>query len=344
MAQLDALYSIAKLMRESKNEGYPLCFVEFLPDELDHAQVVINQGYLPVGRNTVSNDVHLGGDQPNKAIIAGPNGAGKSIYLKMIGCNELLAHALGIAIAESMQTSWFDAIRTCINVGESVKDANSKFQAEKKRMDRIIAEYEYYTSLQPSYRALLLADEPLSGTTEAIAARKINYNYIQPTQHSKHFSMFMATHNKELPKLTDEAGYANYQVSFQLTPAGLPEPTFKVTPGKPEWWFSDTEEDKRRQDLFVDYTTTLKNLEGYTRELAQVKQTRDFYRNRLEEYDRGSQTWIEMNQRAATNQDIEELNEGRVDRLKSYQIAQAELERIMKLIAQERRKINEWKS
>ena len=47
---------------------------------------------------------------------------------------------------------------------------------------------------------------------------------------------------------------------------------------------------------------------------------------------------------ASGEADIEELNEGRVDHLKSYQIAQAELERIMRLIAQERRKINEWKS
>ena len=329
-------------MRESKSGGYPLCFVDFLPNELEQAQVTIKGGMLPLGGNMVPNDVELGESAPNKMIIAGPNGAGKSIYLKMIGCNELLAHTLGIAVADSMSTSWFDAIRTCINPSESIIDGNSKLQAEKMRMDCIMDEFKYNALIKSSYKGLFIADEPLSGTRETIASDLILEDY-QQMENKKQLAICMATHNQKLTELADRGNYANYQVCFAQTEQGLPEPTFRVSPGKPEWWFSDDPTSREGQKLFVRYTVALKQVEFYKKKLPQMEKVRHFYSSKLERYERDCHAWKVENSSTITPEDIARLEKGREGHLQEYQVIQAEVDRIKKLITQEQRKIDSWR-
>ncbi len=87
IGELDALYSIAKLMRTSGQEGHKFCFAEFLHEDCNCAQVRIENGTLLMVPDSTPNSMTLGFDEANKATLTGPNGAGKSVFIKMFGGN-----------------------------------------------------------------------------------------------------------------------------------------------------------------------------------------------------------------------------------------------------------------
>lgn len=265
VAYLDALFALAKSIRSKQG-----CFVEWLPAEDTQAQIQIEDGIFVGLPKALPNSVALGGDCANKAIVTGPNGAGKSIFIKMVGSNVILAHAFGIAFAKRAHMHWFTCLRTSIDTGESVADELSRMQAQKMRMDSVMNELIAATQADKTAKGLFLTDEPLSGTTHTIAARKLE-NYCDRIGSIAQMCGIMATHNEEPTKFADK-GFVNYQVCIEELPNGMFRPLFKVIPGIPEWWFANDPETVRKQDLFVDYTVAQKHKTNVEKELKALSQ------------------------------------------------------------------------
>ncbi len=269
IGELDAVYAIAKLMREHRASDQSFCFVDFLPEDSDHAQARIENGTLLMVPNSKPNSMALGFDDANKAILSGPNGAGKSVCIKMFGCNVVLAHAFGIAAAERMELHWLTKLYTSIDTSESVADEMSRFQAQKARMDSVLNAIEYNNRQYPQARFMFLTDEPLSGTTPNLAAMYMNEMCEKMRQLSQLVSV-MATHS-EAPTKFEGNGFVNYQVCVETYRNGLCRPSFKVALGIPEWWFSSDEHAQQQQKSFADYTTTLKLKDKLEKELERLR-------------------------------------------------------------------------
>ena len=266
IGELDALYSIAKLMRMSEQEGHKFCFVKFLPEDSECAQARIKNGTLLMVPNSKPNSMALGFDDANKANLTGPNGGGKSVFIKMFGCNTILAHACGVAVAEEMELHWLSILRTSIDPSENVKDEMSRFQAQKDRMDSVINAVTYLIEKEPGARAMFLTDEPLSGTTPNLAAMYMSEN-CERIKDMPQLIGIMATHNEE-PTKFGGSGFVNYQVCVETLPNGLLVPSFKVAPGIPEWWFSMDPQAREKQKKFADYTTSVKHKKNLEKELG----------------------------------------------------------------------------
>jgi len=263
IAHLDALFALAKSVR-SKNG----CFVDWLSEQDTQAQMQIEDGIFVALPHAMPNSVSLGVDCANKAIVTGPNGAGKSIFIKMVGSNVVLAHAFGIAFASKARMHWLSMIRTSIDTGESVADELSRMQAQKMRMDSVMNELVSATQKDQTAKGMFLTDEPLSGTTHKIAARKLE-NYCDRIGSISQMCGVMATHNEEPTKFTDK-GFVNYQVCIEELSNGMFKPLFKVIPGIPDWWFANDPETARKQDLFVDYTVAIKHKTNIEREFSSL--------------------------------------------------------------------------
>ena len=264
IAYLDALFALAKSVRSKHG-----CFVEWLPDEDTQAQMQIEDGIFVALSKATPNSVSLGVNCANKAIVTGPNGAGKSIFIKMVGSNVVLAHAFGIAFASNMRMHWLSLLRTSIDAGESVADELSRMQAQKMRMDSVMNELIGLTEKDRTAKGMFLTDEPLSGTTHTIAARKLQV-YCDRIGTIPQMCGVMATHNEEPTKFVDK-GFVNYQVCIEELPNGMFKPLFKVAPGIPGWWFSTDPETVRKQDLFVDYTVAIKHKTNIEKEIRIIE-------------------------------------------------------------------------
>jgi hypothetical protein len=263
IAHLDALFALAKSVR-SKNG----CFVDWLSEQDTQAQMQIEDGIFVALPHAMPNSVSLGVDCANKAIVTGPNGAGKSIFIKMVGSNVVLAHAFGIAFASKARMHWLSMIRTSIDTGESVADELSRMQAQKMRMDSVMNELVSVVQKDQTAKGMFLTDEPLSGTTHKIAARKLE-NYCDRIGSISQMCGVMATHNEEPTKFADK-GFVNYQVCIEELSNGMFKPLFKVMPGIPDWWFATDPETARKQDLFVDYTVAIKHKTNIEKELSSL--------------------------------------------------------------------------
>ena len=263
---LDAIFSIAKLIRMNKGKPSQLCFVDWLPDGGTKAQLVIQNGTLLVMPKAQPNSMSLGFQEANKAILTGPNGAGKSVFIKMLGSNTILAHAFGIAAAEKMSMHWLSMLRTSIDPGESLADDLSQMQAQKVRMDSVIDELAHVTKNDSYAKGMFLTDEPLSGTTHNIAAMFME-DYCEFIGPISQMCGVMATHNEEPTKFGDK-GFVNYKVCIEELANGTFKPLFKVEPGIPEWWFSSDPAVKKKQKHFVLYTVAIKHRTNIEKEIA----------------------------------------------------------------------------
>ncbi len=278
---LDALFSIAKLIRQNKDKPSRLCFVDWLPDKEERARVDIKNGTLLIMPNAEPNSMRLGFENPsNKAILTGPNGAGKSIFIKMLGSNVILAHAFGIACAESLSMHWLERLRTSIDPAESVADDLSKMQAQKVRMDNVVNELLHVTEKDKTKKGMFLTDEPLSGTTAGAASRKLRA-YCDRIGVISQMSGVMATHNEE-PTHFEDKGFVNFKVCIKEQ-GNVFLPSFKVEPGIPEWWFSKDSEGQKKVDNFIDYTVAIKHKSNLEESISSFSKKYDELEELLEE-------------------------------------------------------------
>jgi len=118
---------------ELKSLGHPL-----IPD---HKRVV--------------NDMLIGGEKV--VVITGANMAGKSTFLRSLGINTVLAFA-GCPVCASTFRSGFMGLYSSMRTADSLKDEESYFLAEIKKLQLIVRRMETGEPL------LILLDEVLKGT------------------------------------------------------------------------------------------------------------------------------------------------------------------------------------
>jgi hypothetical protein len=107
------------------------------------------------GQKRVSNDLMLTTEKV--VVITGANMAGKSTFLRSVGVNMVLAY-MGAPVCASMYRCGYLKLHSSMRTADSLKDEESYFLAEIKKLRLIVKEMEGGTPM------LILLDEVLKGT------------------------------------------------------------------------------------------------------------------------------------------------------------------------------------
>jgi len=156
IAQLDCLISLS---RASSSLGSPSC----RPTLVDADRSVLDFQDLrhPCMVNTVSdfipNDIQLGGDSPNIALLTGANAAGKSTVLRMSCIAAILAQVGCYVPAESARLTPIDRIMSRLGAHDNIFAAQSTFFVELAETKKILSE--------ATPRSLVILDELGRGTS-----------------------------------------------------------------------------------------------------------------------------------------------------------------------------------
>jgi hypothetical protein len=106
-------------------------------------------------KKRVPNDLRI--DSEKIVVITGANMAGKSTFLRSIGVNMVLAYT-GCPVCATQFSSGFLGLHSSMRTTDSLKDEESYFLAEIKKLQLIVQEMERGKSM------LILLDEVLKGT------------------------------------------------------------------------------------------------------------------------------------------------------------------------------------
>ncbi len=246
VAELDALYGLACIVKESMGTKRPFSFVKF--DESKPLHIDFKNSWIPVVENAVPNSLRFGLNHPTKLVITGPNGGGKSTVLKSLGHCAVMAQSWGIVPAQSASMSMFSTIRTCLHPHEDIAEGMSTFMAEKGRVDQIKADILQKRS--STKRSMILLDEPYKGTVDAESAERI-YNFGKAIASFNNSIVCIATHvHKPILLAQDTNGaFANRQIVIKELPNGQFKREFRLADGPATWWF----EDIQKRSRFVDW-------------------------------------------------------------------------------------------
>ncbi|CAK5264723.1 unnamed protein product [Mycena citricolor] len=196
MAELDCLFSLAKA---SSAIGEPRCRPEFVEGEsawvdfrqLRHPTLCMNakvESFIP-------NDVRLGGEMGNIALLTGPNMAGKSTVMRMTATGVIMAQLGMLVPAQSARLSPVDAILTRMGAYDNMFSNASTFKVELDECCKILRD--------ATPKSLVILDELGRGTSTfdgmAIAGAVLH----QLATHTLPLSIF-ATHYSSL---TDDFTY-----------------------------------------------------------------------------------------------------------------------------------------
>lgn len=192
IAQIDCLYSFAKVSREYKY----IC-----PDVDDSLVIDIHQGrhpvierQMPIGEEYVANDVLLDTDRQQIIILTGPNMAGKSALLRQTALITLLAQIGCFVPAESARIGLVDKIFTRVGASDNISVGESTFMVEMNEASNIL------NNLSP--RSLVLFDELGRGTStyDGISIAWAIIEHIHENPKSRCRTLF-ATHYHELNEM-----------------------------------------------------------------------------------------------------------------------------------------------
>ena len=154
ICEVDAAASLARVARDFD-------FVK--PRVVDSPVVIVKGGRHPLQQLVVDtfipNDVALGAEGVNGAIITGPNFSGKSVYLKQVGIIVFLAHVGSFVPADDAIVGLVDRIFTRIESLETCTVAQSTFSIDLNQMAAALR--------RCTRRSLLLIDEFGKGTAPA---------------------------------------------------------------------------------------------------------------------------------------------------------------------------------
>ena len=154
LSEVDACISLARIAREYD-------FVR--PRVVESPVVLVKGGRHPLQQLVVDtfipNDVALGAEGINGAIITGPNFSGKSVYLKMVGVIVFLSQVGSFVPADDAIIGVMDRIFTRIESLETCTVAQSTFGIDLNQMAVMLR--------RCTKRSLLLIDEFGKGTAPA---------------------------------------------------------------------------------------------------------------------------------------------------------------------------------
>ena len=149
-ARMDSLISLS---------GFAYNHPDYTQPEMLNGQAVIDLKDLghPLIPERKRIDNHMRIDQEKVVIVTGANMAGKSTFLRALGINSVLAYA-GCPVCASQFKSGFLHLHTSMRTADSLRDEESYFLAEIKRLQQIVKR------MKEGKPILILLDEVLKGT------------------------------------------------------------------------------------------------------------------------------------------------------------------------------------
>ncbi|KAJ7197253.1 muts domain V-domain-containing protein [Mycena pura] len=195
-AELDCLFCLAKA---SQAIGEPSCRPVFVEGDaawvdfkqLRHPTICLNANI----KSFIPNDIKLGGDTGNIALLTGPNMAGKSTVMRMTATGVIMAQLGMLVPATEAQMCPVDAILTRMGAYDNMFSNSSTFKVELDECCKILRD--------ATPKSLVILDELGRGTSTfdgmAIAGAVLH----QLATHTLSLSIF-ATH---YGSLTDDFAY-----------------------------------------------------------------------------------------------------------------------------------------
>lgn len=185
-----------KILREN--------FKTCIPERSDEKKLIIEKGYHPLIKNPVKNSLNI----ENHVIITGSNASGKSTFLRVIGINFVLAHAIHTCYAKRFVYYPYQLL-TAIHIKDDILAGYSYYYAEIKGLETICR-------CCTNDENLILIDEILKGTNE-MERIKIAYSILSYL-FERDSLVIVTTHDLALAKAFQVDHYCFYDT---FTSAGI---------------------------------------------------------------------------------------------------------------------------
>ncbi|GBE30362.1 MAG TPA: DNA mismatch repair protein MutS [Bacteroidetes bacterium] len=156
------------------------------------------ENLLPTGESFIANDLEIGDEKRQIALVTGPNMGGKSTYLRQVGLIVLMAHSGMYVPADIARIPLTDRVFTRVGASDNLARGESTFLVEMHEAANILHNC--------SGRSLILFDEIGRGTSTfdglSLAWAMVEYlhGYSEPDSIEKPKVLF-ATHYHELTEL-----------------------------------------------------------------------------------------------------------------------------------------------
>lgn len=230
LGELDALVSVATLMKEHAPLKNHFCYAEYKPFN-GTPELSATQSWHPNLRpeDAIPNDLYLGSNVTRNMVITGANAAGKSTITKGVMIAVLCAQTITIVAAEKMVITPFTLINTYLNIVEDAGNAISQHRAEVRRANELVSQV---MGLPDNQCALTVMDEMFRCTSPSNGAFAA-YGIGKILGQQKNSILMLATHYFKLTELAKEPGssFANYCVQAHKQPDGKFKYPYKLEPG-----------------------------------------------------------------------------------------------------------------
>ncbi|MBZ0266216.1 DNA mismatch repair protein MutS [bacterium] len=153
------------------------------------------ENLLPDGEAFIANDLEIGDDNHQIALVTGPNMGGKSTYLRQVGLIVLMAQAGMFVPAEDAEIPLTDRIFTRVGASDNLAAGESTFLVEMQEAANILH--------NTSSKSLILLDEIGRGTStfDGLSLAWAIVEHLHDFEGAGHPKTLFATHYHELTEL-----------------------------------------------------------------------------------------------------------------------------------------------
>lgn len=201
VGELEALAALAAYAYEHPGDPFPTLIED---EPVFHAESLAHP--LIPARDSVRNDVRLGGGAPHVVIVSGSNMSGKSTLLRTVGVNVVLALTGAPVRAVRLRMSPL-VVGATLKIEDSLQAGHSRFYAEILRIRAIV---ELGRGPVP---LLFLLDEILHGTNSY--DRRIGAEAIVRALLAERAVGLVTTHDLALTELVDRLGPVATNMHFE---------------------------------------------------------------------------------------------------------------------------------
>jgi energy-coupling factor transporter ATP-binding protein EcfA2 len=223
---IDAAVAVVKA-----KDALRLCYADVLDDALPVVRAeALYHVCLP--QPAVRNDVSLGGERCNNAVITGPNAGGKSTLVKALFAGLLMAQTLGIAAAEKFSYTPFHVIDTQMNVPDC-KGHASLFEAEMNRCKAKLETVERAAAggVPSKRRRVAMAFDEIFSSTEPTEGVAGAFAIARALSRHPNVVNVITTHFTKLCDLAEEEDFEALRMMADISPSGKITFSYRVEPG-----------------------------------------------------------------------------------------------------------------
>ncbi|MES2503830.1 MAG: hypothetical protein V4534_03020 [Myxococcota bacterium] len=193
-----------------------ITYVKWLSDSRPVIESVGLTHPLLAKSKAIGNALNIG-ENDHAVVLTGPNASGKSTLMRALGINVIaLAQTLGLAFAESLSLTPFDAF----HVFMETKDVLGQSSSYETEVNRMVDALKLKSQLSESgQKSLLLADE-LFSSTNAVDALIGSKEILVRLSRLDHSMSLVSTHLYDLSKVDNSAGTVRnmHMENFKLKP------------------------------------------------------------------------------------------------------------------------------